>query len=358
MKIILRTAALAALIIAISCGKDDAVVPDGKADEIAEQLEQTPLEANTVSENVVIKGGAKKEGMPPTPNEAITLDVSNTSKMALLGEGFEVSLNSDAEIVGAYIQFKSNDGTMADSYYDIDLFENTISDKKSIKTDKKGLSNSLTAKVDADANIDIDFNTQIEPGTFCYDVCVYDADGNISLPQEVCVTVESWGGNSALVAKWNLTKEEYDENGEIDVDITGEEECATDTQECSDGGSFEYTECYVSEFGYIEFKQDGTFTLESKGGEEYLDYNNSLENCEATYKEYIYHFTGSGNWAYSSVDKQLSLVLYSSVDKGTDGEGTQTNEPGEGELIFSGKAEINGNTLVIIEEDYTSYFEK
>jgi hypothetical protein len=44
------------------------------------------------------------------------LDLANSGKTALLDEGFDVSLNSDAEITGAYIQVKSKDGTVSDSY--------------------------------------------------------------------------------------------------------------------------------------------------------------------------------------------------------------------------------------------------
>jgi len=359
MKLIFRTAAIAALILTTSCGKDDANSTPQQSEEQAELLEQTPLEANVVSDNVVITGATKENGAPPTPNEAISLDVSDTSKTALLDEGFNISLSSDGNIVGAYLRFKADDGTEADSYYDIDIISNSTDNKsgKRVKSKRRN-SSAMTAKID-DAVLDVDFNTTITPGTFCYELCVYDAEGNISSPQEVCVTVESWGGKSELVSKWNLVKEEYIEsNGEVDEDIAGVEECTDSTQLCENGTVLEYSECYLLDFAFIVFNDDGTYSMEYKGGENYLDYAPSIANCEATLIDYLYYGKGYGKWAYSSSEERLTLVEYRFIDEGTDGEGLEVYEPGNAYVAYDGKAVITDNALTIIEEDFKSYLEK
>ena len=114
------------LIVLAACSKDDDSSGGNQNDQITEELENTLLQANDVADNVMIQGGTKNEGTPPTPNEAISLDVSSSSKIAYLNEGFEIDINSDGNVVGAYLQFTTNDAdkTVSDSYYDIDLSSN------------------------------------------------------------------------------------------------------------------------------------------------------------------------------------------------------------------------------------------
>ena len=223
MKTIFRTTAIAALVIAASCGKDSADDTAQQIQKEAEQLEQTPLGANDVSDNLLISGGTEMEGMPPAPNGTLSFDASGTSKSAFLGEGFDISLNSDSQIVGAYIQIKTEDGTSADSYYDINIDANASDNKSSKKINKRSSKAVMTQK-ENDISLDVDFTNEIEPGIFCYEICVYDGEGNISEPQEVCVTVESWGGFAAAVGNWNMTKEEeVKEDGSVEIWLLGVE---------------------------------------------------------------------------------------------------------------------------------------
>ncbi len=290
MKIIFRTAALAALVVAASCGKDKVDAIAEQLEEQAEQLENTPLEANAVTDNVVIPGGSKKEGVPPTPNNAISLDVSAAGKTAFLNEGFEIPIKSDGDIVGAYLQFKSKDGILGEGYHDIDIASNTTAakttaNKNSIRSKIKKGTLRTTSKVD-DVNLDIDFNAKIEPGTFCYVICVYDGEGNISAPSEVCVTVESWGGSSAVVGKWSLVKEEYSEEGESKVFNVGDPDCDEWTASCPENqGEFEISVCYTQEYGSLELKSDGSFAIDFKGMDGNYDYEASQLACEAIYKD-------------------------------------------------------------------------
>lgn len=365
MKTIFRTAAMAALLITASCGKDSADDAAIQQEQQAEQLEQTPLEANTVSDNVRIAGGTKEEGAPPTPNEAITLDVSGTSKMALLGEGFNVSLNSDANIVGAYLQFKANDGTAADSYYDIDVAANGLDSKSGKLNFKSRKSNALVSKKEDETVLDVDFSSSIEPGTFCYEICVYDANGNISAPQEVCVTVESWGGNAAITGTWNLTKEEEIWQGNGGTILTGEEDCTNPYDfTCDQGGQLSASfSCYTVISASLVFNPDGTYEFNSIDQNKVLAQEESKASCEAIYEEEDETYSSKGNWAYDQDNENLVLVEYQYTEF-YDGEtDSHTYAAGEAEVLYDGETVIEGNSLLIKVDDtaelkYYLYFEK
>ncbi|MFD0796072.1 hypothetical protein ACFQZJ_01260 [Maribacter chungangensis] len=352
MKIIFRSAIMAALLITAACSKDDKDNTAEQAEEQAEQLENTPLEANSVSDNVIIEGGSKEMGAPPTPNGAITLDIGDTGKTAFLNEGFEISLNSNATITGAYLRFKEADGTVADSYYDIDLSANTINGKSlTISKAKKKGANLVSAKNDVTV-LDIDFSTLIEPGTFCYEICVYDANGNISAPQEVCAIVGSWGGNADLVGSWDMTKQEYTEDGETTIEVLGEESCFTESVFCSNNDSFEYQECYTTELGNITFKSDGSFTTDFRGVDTEIDYEASSTQCQEVFEEdEEYKEAYKGFWAYSSTTSKLTLVAYENTYTEAGETETELLENGEGELIFDGVIQLTDTTMVISEEE-------
>jgi hypothetical protein len=370
MKIIFRSAVVAALLIASSCSKDEKNTTNEQSEEQAELLEKTPLEANTVSDNVRIQGGTKEAGVPPSPNEAISLSIANSGKTAFLNEGFEVSLNSDASITGAYLRFKDADGTVANSYYDIDLAANTSSGKSFNlgRVNKKGTK--LSSAKNSVTVLDVDFTSVIEPGTFCYEICVYDASGNISAPQEVCATVESWGGNAAIVGSWDMTKQEYTEDGVTEVELVGEPSCFTSTVFCNNEDTFEYEECYTTELGNITFKSDGSFTTDFRGSDTEIDYEASATQCqEVAAADEDYSDEYKGFWAYSSTTSKLTLVAYENIY--TEGGETETEilEDGEGELLFDGVIQLTSSSLIIVQEDdydldgiidevYKTYFEK
>lgn len=363
MKIIYRTAAIVALLFIASCAKDTADTISDKIDEVAEELESTPLEVNSVTDNVIITGGTKEQGSSPVPNGDISLDISETSKTALLSEGFNISLSSDGSIVGAYLRFKAEDGTAADDYFDINIDENS-SDAKSTKK-KKSKFKGLTAKVDP-ISVDVDFNTTIAPGTFCYEICVYDADGNISNPQEVCVTVESWGGSSIVLGEWSLTKEVDTINGETEEILAGEIDCDNEyTFDCDAGGQVSASYyCYISDTFTIEFKEDGTYKVVSKDTEKELNVEDTKSSCEAVFDTYNDDYTSKGNWAYVEAENQLVLVEYEYIEDYRNEIETETYAQGDAPLLFEGEARIeNGSLIIAIDEDdendsFLIYFDK
>ena len=364
MKNLFISGALALLVLA-SCSKEENDAAELEIEQQAEALEDTPLDVNTVSENVSIKGGVKNTGTPPTPNEAISLDLSEDNKNALLGEGFDVSFTSDASIVGAYVQFKANDGTVSDSYYDVNLIENNTYDKASKKTKslKSGKINTQASK-DGESTIDIDFGSKIEPGTFCYVLCVYDAQGNISAPSDVCVTVESWGGNSDLVASWSLEKSGSTYNGTTETELIGEEDCYEYTQYCSLEDTYKTVkECDTFEYAKLLLNADGTYIVDSKGNDTVIDDDLFDTTCEVKYQTFEYSYKGEGNWAYNSDTKRLTIVEYKYTDTYLGESTVEILEAGDGELVFDGIIDLEGNSLIIREEygggeSYVSYFVK
>lgn len=355
MKIILRTVAIAALLITASCGKDSADDTAQQQQQEAEQLEQTPLEANTVSDNLLISGGTKMDGIPPAPAGTLSFDASGTSKSAFLSEGFDVTMSSDSQIVGAYIQIKAEDGTSADSYHDVNIDTNS-SDNKSFKKAKRRSIKSALTKKENDISLDVDFTTEIEPGTFCYEICVYDGQGNISDPQEVCITVESWGGFAAAVGNWNMTKEEKtNQDGSITIIPLGEETCTPTTITCDNDETLETQDnCIFVNKEKLTINADGTYLYEYDENYKYLDGLDTMSECEEVYKDDSYIEISKGKWSYVSEENHLVFLEF----EYSDGEEEEVYESGNAESLFDDSVEIDGNELIAITGNYKAYFKK
>lgn len=366
MKIIFRTAAIAALIITTSCGKDTA---DAIADifEETEQLEKTALDASTVADNVIINGGTKNEGTPPTSNGAITLDISETSKTAFLDEGFDVSLNSDSDIVGAYLRFIAEDGTVADSYYDISLETNSTDELAKRSIGNRNRKSSLISKSDV-VFLDVDFGPQITAGKFCYEICVYDNEGNISEPQEVCVKVEAWGGNSEAIGKWSLDKWFRDNDTER-IYLEGIENCTSSTNDMyCQGLTFEGIEsesCTLIEFESIELNADGTYIEKEKRiwTDTYSDI--SQNPClEEAVSEEIVTYESRGKWAYLDDEDKFIFVAYFDEEVYQGESDAFTAEPGNGWIHYgdggyNGVVTLSNGSLILQSfEETTAHYKK
>lgn len=334
----------------VSCSSDE-VENNAISSQQAAQLESVQLLADDVSSNVIIAGASRVEGNPPTPNGAISLDVSNTSSTAFLGEGFDIRFSSNGNPVGAYIQFVSNDGIAASDYYDVNIAAN-ISGKMSVSS---GLSfngkypSSLFQKND-DSEIDVDFGADLPPGQFCYTVCVYDEQGNISEPEEVCVTVESWGGMDDMEGAWNMVYEERVEDGQSVRFDTGQEACYEHTFECSDGQAIGASECYTRTSGEVQINSDGTYRAVFMGSERWLDGGASSQNCEAVYVEESFDDVSEGRWAFVADNNRLTIVEYyfrGHINGELDEEFTL--EVGDARLVLDGTITLEGNSFLITE---------
>lgn len=323
----------------ISCGKDDG--PEPKKDEVAQETpkdvdgddedtddvdeteSETPSveESNFITDNVIINGGTKIEGTPPTPNGMIDMDLSNATTSGVLDDGFTIPLLSDADAVGAYVQFRATDGAVSESYYDIVLSENqgeSGKTKKGTRYSETVKSARFTAKT-TDNELDIDLGVEIEPGEFCYIICIYDANGNISNPQEVCVTVNAFGGDDALVGTWNLLRYEDTADGQIDIDVIGEEECFVNN-------------CETEEYSRLTFNADGTFKSMTRfiNREQGSAYSGKFD-------EYV----TEGKWSFPAGGNS-DLVVVSYYYRHTDENGMQEEDTyleGESEDVIVVEAE-------------------
>lgn len=349
-----------------SCSSDD--TPD--AGNQAEIAEATPIDSKIVLDNLVINGGTKKAGAPQTPNEAISFTLNTANTTAVMIDGFDIGFKSDDNISGAYLQIKEKNGVVVDGYYDIDLSQITknVTSSKSKRTllkSRKGLNKKISI-VD-DIIVDVDFTNTIEPGTFCYIICVYDAEGNISAPQEVCVTVESWGGNDNLVGLWDYTKSDEFSNGETVTVNIGQEECYDGTVYCNNQDEIQYTECYTTDSFKFTINSNGTYEFEIFGTGEDIDYDASRVNCQIVEEINEDYYFSKGNWAYDQAQGNLVLVEFEYIENYGDDNYAETYGVGEA-YVSELKAEVTGNSLKLtdeyfntsgaLEESYKYYFDK
>jgi len=321
----------------IACSSDDVKSEDLvlSDSEIAE-LESTVLEVNTVASGLIIKTNKENsnvsfisevaEGDIPQVNENISIELPSEVQTAFLGVGLSLEVDSNQEYDGVYLRVKNEEGEKSTIVYKIELnSDQRFSSVNKLKTvgahsykatraNKTKFIASDVVDSDSQKTIDFDFDESIQPGLFCYEICVYVDNGNggsyVSAPSDVCVQVEAWGGNSEIVGDWNFN--EY-----------------SDVSENSDTG-------YVSEFGYdnnveyisyveeydcdgvllenpIELKSksnttkfllnaNGTFIIEREGYEEdnYI-HNEKTDDYECTDSviRESYSDVFEGNWAYS-----------------------------------------------------------
>lgn len=347
-----------------SCSSDENSNTSDEQDEIIEENEnEAPQEQDVelVIDNITIQGASKKDGAP-TPNEAISFSLNSENNIALLREGFNISLNSDDDITGAYIQFKSDD-KIAGSYFDVNFSQ--LENRKVVKkTKKKGLKRNLNKIVtDENTEIDVDFTAQIEPGIFCYIICVYDAEGNISAPQEVCVTVKSWGGNNDLAGTWNLIRKDRYNTFDPDTLIynAGIVTCYGQNEfTCYNESTSTYGHCEILDGGGLILNSDGTYSDSQDETQKVIDIETSKINCEATYDDVDYFINTSGKWSYVADEEELILVEYGFEEGYYGNIGSEVYAEGYAYPSFS-KISYEGNTLILLFEDQDgdkSYFFK
>ncbi|MEP0213804.1 MAG: hypothetical protein ABJD66_11345 [Cellulophaga sp.] len=340
-----------------SCSSDDDSSAKNNDAEINAK-EDEPLEINKVSSALVIEGATKKTGsLTPTGSLEFTMDYSKQS--AFQKKGFGIKFNSASDYTGVYIQLKDENG-MADSYFDVPRDEIYVSGKGEQTKKNRGFLKGKSAGKENDAIIEVNLAETVTAGTFCYVICLYDAQGNISEPTEVCVTVEAWGGNSDLVGSWDYTKR-IDNGKEL---IIAEESCDSDNYNiCNE--EYSVDECHKINFINIKFNSDGTFEMNNSQTEKYLNYQESQDNCEVVYQESGYTASTKGKWAYNEEENRLTLVIFSDVYDYGDEIDAETYEFGD--LGLDGTLDISDSTLKITESDsydgveiniYEYFFEK
>ncbi|WP_298506090.1 hypothetical protein [uncultured Maribacter sp.] len=342
-------------IAAMSCSKDDENKLDSNPDpDGVNKQEEVLLDIAAVTNGVSIDGATKVQGSP-VPNGDLEFSLDYDKQTAFQTNGFNIEFKAPDGFAGAYVQLKDENG-MADSYFDIPSGATNNVYNKAPKTIERGLFTSkksdkgnVTAKGE-DTSIDVNFESEVTAGTFCYVICVYDGQGNVSQPSEVCVTVESWGGNINLVADWSYTKEIY--KGET-INV-GEADCDdfdTRTVNCAGGETKEFnTEyCYTVDGLELTIKSDGTYSYVSEETSSDYDWDATIDSCKLVIENHKVRYASQGNWAYDVEESRLTLVEFEYTE-------TYNNQtvPGveeDGYLIFDGQATITENKLVISETE-------
>jgi len=340
-------------LIIFSCSNDDSneslsgdIDPDG-----VNAKEEVLLDVNATSSGIAIEGATMNDG-GVTPTGGVDFSLDYTTQTAFQDYGFEIIFDAPTDFAGAYIQLFDENG-MADSYIDVpSSATETYYGGKFLSKERKDIfaKKGASTQKDEDTVIDVNFSNTVPAGTFCYAICVYDNQGNISQPQEVCVTVESWGGNVNLVGEWDFTKEI--DNGE--TILAGEESCENydSTLFCDNNTQLDVVidNCYTVDDFSITFNEDGTYFFIQETDSKSLDYDGSSEACEVIYgdNEKESH-TSTGKWAYNEEENVLTLVEFEYTET-YDGQTYSDIDP-DGYLILDGEASISANELIISVSD-------
>lgn len=330
------------LTVIFACSEDSENTEVMNDDDTINQLEETPLDENVVIDNLSILGASKKSGSP-TPNGAISFGLDNPTSTAFLKSGFSIDFKETSDaFIGAYLQIKSVDGKLADGYWDIGSITAKQSKVKA-KTGKQAFLGKISV---TGGSVTVNFLDAIKPGKFCYAICVYDAAGNISLPSEVCVEVESWGGNSTLNGNWGFVSEEDIENGVSDgVLKVGEEYCEESSFYCTNvtpSKEVIYEYCDKITTLDLSFNMDGSYVLNEIYEYSDIDYEASQINCVAVGINETSYYKSEGKWAYDEEEEVLTLIeFYYDEDDG------ESETIPNGEVLFQGPTFVNNGVLTI-----------
>ena len=302
-----------------SCKKDDESV--AQLQEVVENAaEDQALDIKAIADGISSERGERKDGNPPAANGKINFKLESDKQYGYQEAGVIIEFTQVDDFAGAYIQLKSADGTVDPTYFDIP--------KRGFKAapqEENRRGSKLGQKEEEQTeSIELDFDDTIPPGTFCYVICVYDNDGNISEPQEACVEVEAWGGNPNLIGNWKLVKERYTdyETKEIIEVAKGEKYCDDYVLTCYNQGNetktFENADCETTQFIDVNFNEDGTFTSASEHIYDKIDHPKSSETCSLIIeKDQIDTYTSKGQWSFNEDTQEIVLVELSSTDNGT-----------------------------------------
>ena len=315
MKKLILLTSLASLMFT-NCSKEDENSNDQEnLSEVSQDVvEESNIELSTVTNGISIENSTLISGTP-TPNEQTSFSVNETEQSGFQDVGFEIELNVPSNYAGAYLQLISEDGTPAENYYDIVgssySFKQLNTSRASFLSKKSSnlSAKSLTVEEEETTTIEVDFDETIPAGSFCYSLCIYDTEGNVSAPQTLCVEVEAWGGNNNLSGTWELTHFIEIENGVSETTNVGEEKVDyAYTRTCNDQ-SFEIEELSTLFSLTLNFNQEGEQDYKFSREDNYLS-DDFRSTCQVTYDVHFEESSPTGYWAYDEEEQKLTLVNY------------------------------------------------
>lgn len=347
------------LLLAISCSKDDEGTNSSAVNNNANEEQNISLEI--LDQGLSIMGAKKINEALPVPNGNSSFEVDN-SQSAFINAGFEFEVKVPLNYAGSYIQFQSTDGRQkSSSYFDVPA-NSGFSFKKIKKRGLKFISQEVsTSELNATREVRVDFNEIVPPGKFCYTICVYDTEGNISLPQTVCVEVEAWGGNNEIVGNWKLEKYEQIENGvkrNFDDNLgfcqsifaNGETE-----EKCANGNTFRYKgeECYKINFLNFSINSNGNHSINSEFNNRYINFSETRNQCKEVFEFEVFKNDSSGKWAYDEEEKKLTFItFFEDILVTSDGETTIEGEEEVSDFGFELElVSVSSNSLIVQTED-------
>ncbi len=345
MKLLKQLFLFAILITITSCNliEEDENDYDFDEEEQIDDQENVVLDPNTVFNGLIIEGANIIEGDAPQPTENISFLIEETST-ALVKEGFNISFNSTENIAGAYLIISDIDGNKASNYFDIPEsafggFSEPITANKIFNTINKN-------KGSGSSNIIINFLESLNAGVFCYSICVYDGNGNISQPQTVCVTIQNLGGNNSLVDYWVLSRYQDISYG-IDTGLN-EEYCYPATLTCSNGNILNVNNCSTFTTFYIEFFSDGIYRLFLKETDSDINYDTSTSSCAIINEpDKFFEYLSEGVWAFNETDGKLFMAEYYAYYNEYGEIYEDFFGAGNAQLLFDAPINISDNTFTL-----------
>lgn len=345
MKKIVLSISLLTLLVA-SCSKDDSSDNGSQGNqELANAqnaTEENDIPLSVLESGISISGAEKIEGAAPAVNSDLTFSVTSGSE-AFQGSGLDIQVDGGENIAGAYIQLKDTEGNASASYFDVPVtaFGSGASSRKNLNTHRSV--NFVSQDFDFEQNQTININVafdNIPAGQFCYDICLYDADNNVYVVQEVCVEVEAWGGNADIVGSWAFNRFEGEQQGGFIELITCDSEGEV---------SYDYDDLESEEEWIFTLNEDGSYSEIYTGTFTSVDYEETQATCTLVLENSVEFSNGySGNWAFNESDNTLTVIDFSSQDFIND----TTEEFPEGELYFEGvSANVVNGELRLEDED-------
>lgn len=352
---LLSLASLALLF--VYCSNDDG---DSNSNDVIDNNanEEVAIDITTVENGLMIEGAQLKSGTVE-PNGATSFEVDDKEISGFIDAGFELEIEVPSDYAGAFLQLQNEDGSMSANYFDIpsDRFSSKSSNslaansKQLVFKSKDILSSSARSgkslmddELTNTEFIDVNFvEASIPAGTFCYALCIYDTEGNISFPQTICVEVEAWGGNQDVVGSWTLVKTIDTYDGMTETLNVGEVYCDENSRSTSnclneDGSNkiFLFEECNTTEVLILNINNDGTQSYSFSYTETDNDRNKLNEECILELIEYKTSVTATGNWAYNEGEDILTIVDYNYDEISNDPDNDLSNNDDEIGVGFDG----------------------
>lgn len=302
----------------------------------------------TIDMGVNIEGADKTEGAPPAPNSNLSFEMDTNDQAGYQERGFLIELSSSDDIAGAYLLFKDSNGAKSDGYFDIPFStgegDKGINHQKSNRFWPNQHLLSTMAKQVGEQEINVLFDNTIAPGTFCYEICVYNSAGNVSEVVTRCVNVLEWGGNSSIEGEWKFDRA-------FENDVLQEDDNMTEV-DCANGTVATLVETLYEREDWILSLQPGGdyFEIYDELFQD-LDFEASTAQCEAVYgAEQELRDKYLGKWTYST-DTGLSIIDFA-YENLLDPSLNETFD--EGEIYFdSVQAEVLNGELVLTESEET-----